>query len=231
VSVLNPLRLELGERWLFVTRADGSVLYDDVRRAAQDRAREVNMDLWKASPSQKVFANVAVLDLCSQMLSDPDVMSDRMFVKFLLCVTSNTLQYVWVDSAAAGDKVQQRCCGDCRDVILDVHHVFECSAKETTRKEWCTDLIEYLKRFVPVSTVTYLSGALSWNELITCMFGVASDSSTLLRLMFGGFGALEAYHMLSRLNVVNRVFVKQMTLELRKRMFDQMYVLWRQMCV
>jgi hypothetical protein len=213
--------------------ADGSVLYDDVRRAALDRARDVNLDLWKASPSQNVFANVMVLDLCSQMLMDQDVASDRLFVKFLLCVTSDTLQYVWVDSAAAGDKVQQRCCGDCDGVVLDVLHVFECSAKEIKRKEWCTVLVEYLKRFVPASTVSYLSSALSWKELITCMFGVnvVSDSKSLLRLMFGGFGTLEAYHMLSRLNVLNRVFVKSMTFELRKRMFEQMYVLWKQMCV
>jgi hypothetical protein len=154
VPVLNPLRLELGERWLFVTRADGSVLYDDVRRAALDRARDVNLDLWKSSPSQNWFANVTVLDLCSQMLSDDEVTSDRAFVKFLLCVTSNTLQYVWVDSAAAGDKVQQRCCGECDGVVLDVKHVFECTAKESKRKEWCTSLIEYLKPFVSLSAIS-----------------------------------------------------------------------------
>ena len=231
VPVLNPLRLELGERWLYVTRADGSVLYDDVRRATLDRARDVNLDLWKSSPSQNAFADVAVLNLCSQMLSDKDVVSDSKFVRFLLCVISNTLQYHWVDTAAASDKVQQRCCCDCGEgVVLDVQHVLECSAKEIKRNEWCVNLIEYLNRFVLVTAVSHLSTASTWKELITCMFG-ARDSKSMLRFLFGGFGTLEAYHMLSCLPVLNRVVVKQVTLELRKRMLEQMHVLWNEMCV
>src|SRR4029077_4677871 len=120
---LQPLRLELGARWLYIVQDDGQVVYADIRTAAIVRSKSMNLDLWKASPSQSKYATADVLDLCSQLLTTQCVVKDRSLIKFLMCVTSDTLQYVWVDAAAAGEKVQQRCCGDCVDVILDVHHV------------------------------------------------------------------------------------------------------------
>jgi ribonuclease HI len=228
---LEALRLELGERWLYVTDVRGCVLYDDLRRSALVRAKEVNLTLWRESSSQHAFADIAVLDLCSQLLTNDTVFAaDPAKVKFLLLVTSNTLQYVWIDSADAGEKVQQRCCSACSsDVVLDVNHVFACPSTVSERDSWCDGVIEYLKPHVPESSFTSLLRTVSWNELVAFLFNV-SEPLTLLRLMFGGFSDYDAYLMLSRLHVLNRGAVKSLTLELRKQMFVQCYVLWQSLC-
>lgn len=228
--VMQPLRLELGESWLYVAQDDGQVVYADIRTAAIERSKSLNLDLWKASPSQSKYAAADVLDLCVQLLATESIANDRSLMKFLMCMTSDTLQYVWIDAAAAGEKVQQRCCCECVDVILDVQHVLTCPAKEGQRNAtWSSEVIECLKSHVPDSSVSCMLGATSWNELIRSLFRVEDDVS-LLRVMFGAFSTYASYQMLCRLGVKNRVQVKALTLELRERMFVNCYRMWRSLC-
>ena len=229
----EPLRLELGERWLYIANADGQVVYDDVRRTVLERFRFINMDRWKASRTQCTFAADAMVDLCSQLLQpECDVHSDRGMLKFMVSVASDTLQYVWVDSAASGEKVQQRCCAFCVHVVLDVQHVLTCPSKERDRNAFSSVVIECLKPNISdfcLSRVTM--AATSWPDLVNWLFELKSDDATSLYLaMIGAFSRDVSYQMLCRVGVKRRKAWKSLTCELREKMFLQCFVLWKSMC-
>jgi len=232
-SVLEPLRLELGERWLYVTEEEGKVIYSDVRRAVISKCQDVNMELWRASPSQSTYADTDVLDLCSQVLNAESTMLCCQVVKFLMCVTTDTLQYVWIDGAAAGEKVQQRCCALCVDGILDVKHVLTCPAKDIERAALLSDAIKLLKPHVSESGLRHLLSVTCLKTWVGEVFFVSPTPPRdvcLNRVLFGGFSDSKCYKVLSLLGVKKRVLLKELTCDLRELMFVRCLKVWKSLC-
>jgi hypothetical protein len=222
---LQPLRLELGENWLYITQENGQVVYSDVRRAVLKRFMEINLELWTASPSQGAYAHADMQGLCSQVLGD--AAADASTVKFLMCVASDTVQYVWIDDAAAGEKVQQRCCSTCVDEILDMKHVLTCPGKGSERNALWSEIVDLLKPHVSEYCVLRLLSAACLESGMRALF---SSCAYEWRVLFGGFCTLQSYQMLHRMGVKSRAVMKELTVTLREMLFLRCLTWWKSLC-
>jgi exonuclease III len=227
--MFDPLRLELGEKWIYIAQENGQVVYTDIRKAALHKCKEAAMDLWQSSSSQNTYACTDVLDLSSQVMNGEYTAE---VVKFIMCTLTNTLQYVWVDGAAAGDKVQQRCCNVCVSDVLDVKHMLTCPSMAGQRDVLVSDIIKLLKPHVAVPASLSVLSTMCLSDCLTYLFRLSMPcvSVGVQLVMLGAFSDCMCSQMMSRIGVTTRALVKDLTVELRELLFLRCLKIWKGLC-